>query len=140
MFNYKLIRFKRFVSLFTIKLCNELFFQLYLMLYAFVPRFDVMDTGIFLKKTKHGLTAPWFLIGTLGRTVPHASKEQHWGAALCILIRKLLVVACLHRLLQRCHMQARNNFGELLLCLLLRKLLVACLHRMLQRCHMQSNY
>jgi len=36
MFNYELIRFKKFVLFFTVKLYNELFFQLHLMFHAYI--------------------------------------------------------------------------------------------------------
>jgi len=45
MSNYRLIRLKRFFSSFTVKLCNELFFQLHLMLHVYVQRFDMMIIG-----------------------------------------------------------------------------------------------
>jgi hypothetical protein len=40
--NHRLIRLKRFVSQNLYKLCNYLFFYLYLMLHACVQTFDVM--------------------------------------------------------------------------------------------------
>ena len=53
--NHEQIKLKRFVSLFTLKLCNKLFFQLHLMLYTYVRRFDVMDTVWKFLRTKQGL-------------------------------------------------------------------------------------
>ena len=43
MSNHKLIRLKRFISSFTAKLCNWLFFKLHLMLHACVQKFDVKE-------------------------------------------------------------------------------------------------
>ena len=50
MSNYGLIRFKRFISSFIDKLCNWLFFKLYLILYACVQKFDVMENLEFFWK------------------------------------------------------------------------------------------
>ena len=44
MSNYKLIRLKKFVSYKIVKLCNWLFFQIYLILYTCVWRCDVTGT------------------------------------------------------------------------------------------------
>ena len=41
MSNHGLIRLKRFISSFTAKLCNWLFFKLHLILHACVQKFDV---------------------------------------------------------------------------------------------------
>jgi len=58
MSNYGLIRLKRFVSLFTVKPCNESFFQLHLILHAYVRRFDVMGTvEIFLELNRANLVS-----------------------------------------------------------------------------------
>ena len=57
MSNYTLIRLKRFVSSFTVKLCNELFFQLHLILHAYVRIFNVMCTVEFFFRTKQGLSS-----------------------------------------------------------------------------------
>jgi len=54
MSNYELIKLKRFVLLFTVKLSNELFFQLHLMLHAYVQIFDVMDIVEIFLETKYG--------------------------------------------------------------------------------------
>ena len=53
MSKYRLIRLKRFSSLFTVKLCNELFFQLHLILHVYVRRFDVIDTVENFLETKN---------------------------------------------------------------------------------------
>ena len=57
MSNYELIKFKRFVSLFIVKLCNELFFSTTSnasMLHAYVQIFDVMNIVEIFLETKHG--------------------------------------------------------------------------------------
>ena len=54
-FNYGLIRLKIFVSSFIVKLCNQLFFQLHLILHAYIRRFDVISTVRKILGTKQSL-------------------------------------------------------------------------------------
>ena len=48
--NYILIIFKRFVSAFTVKLCNEFFFQLHLIFHAYISKFAMIGTVDFFLK------------------------------------------------------------------------------------------
>ena len=55
MSNHELIKFKKIVSLFTIKLCNYLFLELHLILLAYVQRFKVRGIVEFFLEIKQDL-------------------------------------------------------------------------------------
>ena len=54
MSNYGLISITRFISYESVRLCNWLFFQLYLMLHVCVRRFDIIGTVQKILETKQG--------------------------------------------------------------------------------------
>ena len=99
MSNYELIKFKRFVSLFIVKLCNELFFSTTSnasMLHAYVQRFEIDIVEIFMK-TKHGQsksceTSFNELLGQPFNFLYHKSSSSSWSGGSGALPTLCLVV------------------------------------------------